>query len=120
MLIPDPKIFTFSALFNLLDEMEKRGEELKEREKRRLYHWKGEIELIDFSNKETQRFLNYIKNTLSKERYFVFIKSWLERLYFIFSEISNWISINMEIIRGDTLHSQELIRRLNDYICTNK
>ena len=113
---PEPCIFTFSALFNLLNEMEGRGggAGLTDKERSRLYQWRNEKDFVKLSNTETAKFLDYLKEILSDQRYSIFIKSWLERLYLISSDIRDWLSFNINMISGDKASYKELIQRLRD------
>lgn len=115
-LVPHPRFFTFSALFNLLKEIDKnRGETLSKKERLRLYQWQDEKGLMNFSNCETHRFLDYLKDTLYEERYAVLTKSWLERLHFVSLDMKDWISVNRDIVTGNKLLSEELIQKLRTH-----
>ncbi len=109
-----PNIFTFSALFNLLSEIDKAKKELSQKERIRLYQWKHDIELVRFSEQETNKFLEYVNRSLLEKKNIVSIKSWAERLYYISSQIIKWISINIDFIQGNTVENQEFIKRLHE------
>ncbi|RLB12169.1 MAG: hypothetical protein DRG39_02615 [Deltaproteobacteria bacterium] len=116
LFVSDPHIFTFSALFNLLNEIDKnQGRGLTEKERSRFYQWNKERDFVELSQKETLRFLDYLKETLSQGRYAIFVKSWLERLYLISSDIRDWISLNVDMVTGDKAHSKELIQKLREH-----
>ncbi len=108
-----PKIFAFSALFNLLNEMEKAGQEgTSKREILRLAQWKRETPLVEFSSNETQRFLEYLSN-IQKQKHHHISKVWLERLFFIGSGLLEWISISKNIILGNKSKADKLIEKIN-------
>jgi len=108
------QLFAFSALFNLLEEIEKRGGEIKDKEKGRLNRWRNETSFVDFSKKETERFLEYMRKLLTEERYIKLIRTWKEKLFFLGFQIKEWIEINMDMILGDREKTKELIKKIED------
>ena len=109
-----PNIFTFSALFNLLNEVEKSGRgSLEKKELLRLSQWKSDVSLVEFSNNETQRFLDYL-NTVTNQKHLHALKVWLERLFFINSGLLDWISISKNIILGNKTKAEKLIKKVNE------
>ena len=108
------QLFAFSVLFNLLKEMEKRGDEIRDKERIRLERWENEASFVEFSKKETERFLEYLRRILTEERYLKLIKTWKDKLLFVGFQIKEWIDINMDIILGDRDKTKDLIKKIEE------
>ena len=108
------QLFAFSVLFNLLKEMEKRGDEIRDKERIRLERWENEASFVEFSKKETERFLEYLRRILTEERYLKLIKTWKDKLLFVGFQIKEWIDINMDIILGDKDKTKDLIKKIEE------
>ena len=112
--VDSPKIFAFSALFNLLNEIEKiENKELTKKEITRLAQWRNENELVEFSNNETRRFLEHL-SSVTKQKYQHALRVWLDRLFFIGSSLLEWISISKNVILGNKAKADELIKKVNE------
>ncbi|QTA79709.1 Dynamin superfamily protein [Desulfonema limicola] len=107
MIIPEPDVYTLSALFNLFKS--KTRDDLTIKDNLRLAQWKGEIALSEFSNQETERFENAIHQKLTKERYALLLANHLERLRVINSGIEHWVTINNDILFKDAFGINEIL-----------
>ena len=56
LLVPDVRIFSFSALYTLFDAL---GKSLSSKNNRRLGLWQEDMEMTAFCTKEYTRFLSY-------------------------------------------------------------
>jgi GTPase SAR1 family protein len=109
---PDPEVYTFSALFNLFSSPQLT---LSEKDQLRMLQWNAEVELTDFSVKETMRFRSTFDLKLSNRRGAVLLKNHLERINVILSGMVNWIGINQDILARDSQSARELMHKLKDY-----
>ena len=109
---PDPEVYTFSALFNLFSSPQLT---LSEKDQLRMLQWNAEVELTDFSVKETMRFRSTFDLKLSNSRGAVLLKNHLERINVILSGMVNWIGINQDILARDSQSARELMHKLKDY-----
>jgi hypothetical protein len=94
-----PTIFTFSSLYTLLSQME---EKLSAKDRNRFSNWQEETEMVDFAEKERERFQHYLNEKIVKERGTLFLKNHLERLEVVSGGISNWVALNSELVGRET------------------
>jgi len=67
LLVPEAKIYSFSALFHLL-EAEESLNRLSSKEARRLEGWYEEEEMVEISRRDYENFRNDLKNLVNNER----------------------------------------------------
>ncbi len=108
----EPEIYALSALFNLFKAKDKK---LSEKERQRLSRWKKDKELADYSDKETDRFYAAFHHKIKGERSFLLLKNHLERLGVISSHISDWISVNKDILSKDVSGVNEMIGKITQH-----
>jgi GTPase SAR1 family protein len=108
----EPEVYAFSALFNLFSSS---AFSILEKDRLRMQQWKSDPEMIDFSTKETKRFLSAFNLELSGRRDAILLKNHLERLSVILSGVENWIGINQDILGRDYQSTQELINKLQNH-----
>ncbi len=106
-----PHIFAFSALFNLLKEIEKKGD-LSERDQIKFERWKLDSDLVRFSDSETQKFLEHLNKLLTTQRYAHLIEAWYKRISLLGLQFSDWISANKDILSGSKLKKDNRIQKL--------
>jgi GTPase SAR1 family protein len=112
LLKPDPKIFTFSALFNLFRAQRNH---LPPKDSLRLAQWENEKELSEFSNRETDRFESFLNHTLTNQRNSLLFKNHIERLTLIASGINHWARINQNILAQDASRANEITEELKKH-----
>ena len=110
LICPDPCIFTFSALFSLMSQMEAT---LSPRDRERLNHWYQETAMIDFTTAERTRFHQFLEQKIRRERSFLLLKNHLERLELVSAGIGNWIGFNQDLLTRDAGEARELADRVH-------
>jgi GTPase SAR1 family protein len=106
---PHPKVYAFSALFNLFGAMDG---QLTERDRRRWDHWKAEPELVGFSDRETSRFTSAFHEILERQRYTLLLQNPIERLSTVAVGMSHWIGVNRDILSRDAASAREIAARI--------
>ena len=108
---PEPRIFTFSALFNLIKHM---GESASDKDTLRASQWEEEAELSAFSDEETARFLTFFGETLTRDRFNLLLKNHFERFGLMESGLHDWVKINHNILTRDTEGALKAIEEIKD------
>ena len=75
-LVPEPSVFSFSALFNLFESISQRSE----RNTRRMELWNSDAKMAGYSRESTQEFGKVYQNLLDTRRYQLLYANHLERL----------------------------------------
>jgi hypothetical protein len=110
LICPDPRLFTFSALFSLMSQMEAT---LSPRDRERLGHWCRETAMIDFTIAERTRFHRFLEQKIRRERSSLLLKNHLERLELVAAGIGNWIGFNQDLLTRDAGEARELADRVH-------
>ena len=108
LICPDPHMFTFSALFSLMSQMEAR---LSPRDRERFNHWCQETAMIDYATAQRTHFHGFLEQKIRGERSALLLKNHLERLEIVAGGIGNWISFNQDLLTRDAGEAQELADR---------
>ncbi len=106
---PDPQIFTFSTLFNLIKKL---GENASHKNKLRAEQWEDETELSTFSNKETLRFLTFFDEKLTRDRFNLLLKNHFERFSLMSAGLHDWVGINHNLLIKDTEGAMKVIQEI--------
>jgi GTPase SAR1 family protein len=106
---PQPAVFTFSALYNLLRSQTAR---LAERDQRRLEQWRAETALVGFSDRETERFSGVFQEFLGHKRRSLLFQNPVERLNAIASGLAHWIGISRDILSRDADGARQTADRI--------
>ncbi len=109
LLKPAAGLFAFSALFNLFASLR---EGLAERDRRRLDLWRADAELVAFSARETARFADALGAMLSRRRHALLFQNHIERLGVIRAGMTNWISVNQEILTRGAAEARQVAERI--------
>lgn len=115
IIIPNPEMFTLSALFNLFNAKNKSNQqntELSEKDILRLQQWESEKEFSHLSIEESKRFETVLKGRLTENRYSLLLTNHVERLSLMASGINQRVAINKEIINRDSSSAKEIISRI--------
>ena len=99
LICPEPAMFTFSALFQLMAQS---TAELSEKERARYTHWCREAEMVDFTSAEHVRFERFLNRKVERERSSLLLKNHLERLEIVSGGIARWIDFNRDLLTRDT------------------
>jgi hypothetical protein len=109
ILKPEPDLFAFSSLFNLFKAQETSGD-LSDRDQKRFEQWITEKDLIDFSNREMERFETVFQKKITGERYTLLLRNHLERLNVVSAGIKQWAKLNQGIIEGDEKSAGKMLK----------
>ena len=110
MILPSPRVFTFSALYNLfksLDSSEGSRQLISRKDRLRLEQWGEDAEMISFSDQETERFLKAAVEKMSLNRFSLLLESNLERIANMSSGMRDWVQINQDLLKKDAGKVQE-------------
>ena len=110
LICTEPQIFTFSALFLLMSQMES---DLSQRDRDRLAHWRRETAMVDFATSEQSRFQRFLEQKIRRERTSLLLKNHLERLELVAGGIGNWIDFNRDLLARDAGGARELADRIH-------
>lgn len=105
LLCPEPKVFTFSALFHLMSQMEA---DLSSRDRDRYAHWCRETEMVAVADRERSRFQEFLEQKIRREKSHLLLKNHLERLEIVAGGIGNWIAFNRDLLARDVNGAREL------------
>ncbi len=117
LLVSDPEIYTFSALYNLFRAQhgQKVFGELSSKDLSRLEQWTNEDMFVNFSDKETIHFESNLNSKITKERYPLLLRNHLERLKIIALGLSHWIHISLDILEGDSENTKRLLKDIRKH-----
>jgi hypothetical protein len=98
VLKPEPAVFAFSALYNLL-----RCESMQPgtRDRLRVQQWEAETELVAFSEAQRQRFDAVFRHHLADQRSRLLLGNHLERIAVVASGLRHWVAIHREMLTRD-------------------
>lgn len=109
---PEPEIYTFSALYNLLNSM---PGELTKKDSLRMEHWKEEKALVSFSSQEKERFDSSLNIKLTRERFSLLLNNQLERMDVMSSGIKRWAAVNRELLAKDINGASTAIKKMKTH-----
>lgn len=112
LIITNPQLFSFSALFHLFEST---GDTLPERDKRRLEGWRKAEGLATFSQQESSRLQAVLTRKLTRERSNLLLKNQLERLGVILNGLYQWIRLNRELLKRDTGEARSLVESIQGH-----
>ncbi|MDY6990222.1 MAG: dynamin family protein [Thermodesulfobacteriota bacterium] len=110
MVLPSPRVFAFSALYNLfrsLDSNEGGGQPISRKDRLRLEQWQEEADMLSFSDQETERFLKAAIEKISLDRLSLLLESNLERIANMATSMRDWVQINQDLLKKDAGKVQE-------------
>ncbi|MBU1169240.1 MAG: dynamin family protein [Proteobacteria bacterium] len=114
LIIPNPDVFTLSALYNLFGARKKsQGEtSLTRKDLVRLEQWEAELSFTELSNRETERFESFLHGKLTRERYFLLLGNHVERLSLVANGLAQWAGMNKDLLSRDSDSAGEIIRNI--------
>ena len=111
LLVPEPRIYTFSALFHLLAEAE-RLNHLSPRERRRLEGWYEEEGMVEVSRRDYNNFCNDLRSLVNSERSKVLYGGVLSHLQRVIQSMKDSVNTRQKLLFKD----QEELQALADEI----
>ena len=111
LLVPEAKIYSFSALFQLLETASGR-DELSPREGRRLEGWHDDEEMVEFSQRGYEQFCNDLKNLVNRERSRALYGGVLSHLKRVTQSMKDSVTTRKRLLSKD----QEELKALADEI----
>jgi len=112
LLKQDAPVYTISALFNLFRSQEKR---LSPKEQLIFSQWQHESELIEFSDKETERLETDVSQKLLGERFALLFNNKLARQESILNGLSRQLKMNRTVLNENTQFAKALIQKTDLY-----
>jgi hypothetical protein len=114
LIIPDPVVFTVSALYHLFKARKEaeNGAGLPKKDEIRLQQWETETEFTALSMAERERFENVLHDKLTRERYALLLGNHAERMALVASGLSQWAAMNREILSKDSHSAEDIIRKI--------
>ncbi|UCG80722.1 MAG: dynamin family protein [Desulfobacterales bacterium] len=107
MILPNPEVFTFSALYNLFRCLHGKDGALLRKDLLRLEQWREERDMAAFSDQETDRFVKAVVRKISSDRFHLLLQTNLERISTMASSMGDWVQINHHLLSKDADEVQE-------------
>ena len=101
MIVPDPQVFAFSALYNLFKDLVRKKDALSRKDLLRLEQWREEADMVAFSEQNTGRFMGAVVRKISEDRSRLLLQTNLERISTIATGMRDWAQINHDLLRKD-------------------
>jgi GTPase SAR1 family protein len=109
MIFPSPRVFVFSALYNLFKTLDSREPAtLSRKDRLRLEQWRQETDIVAFSDQQTERFLKAAIQKISLDRFSLLLETNLERIANVSSSMRDWVQINQELLLKDAGKAREV------------
>jgi len=112
LLKPDPSLYPISALYNLFKAQR---DELPQRDRQRLTQWKKEKKLIEFSDRNSDRFMTAFHDKVTSGRSSLLLKNNVERLNVIVSGLKGWVHINYQVCSGDAESASLIVDKIKQH-----
>nr|WP_320014588.1 dynamin family protein [uncultured Desulfobacter sp.] len=111
LLVPDVRIFSFSALYTLFDGL---GKRLSSKNKKRLGLWQEDKEMTAFCTKEYTRFLEAFNLLFEASRFNLFYANHIERLKIVTHILDEKIKLLFDVFSAGLLDQEKARKRLAD------
>ncbi|MCK9229384.1 MAG: dynamin family protein [Syntrophales bacterium] len=111
IIVEEPDVFVFSALFTLFRAIEPG---LPEKEVLRLEQWKRDVEMAAFSDREQDRFLSVLETRLQRDRVFYLLKNHIDRLSTAAENLREWSAFNRKVLSGDLDEARRAVESLRE------
>ena len=112
LVLPDPQMFSFSALYNLFVSMK---DDLGDRDRDRLAQWRNCMDLVSFSDEQSRMLDEALNHKLSRERASLLLHNQLERLDVLTTGLNQWLHLNRDLMRRDVSDARTMALRIEDY-----
>ncbi|MFH1075489.1 MAG: dynamin family protein [Pseudomonadota bacterium] len=107
----DLPVFSFSALYNLLKSGQLNSQ-ISEKNKLKISQWTQDHTMPEFSDAETERFLDRFSDIISQERFSLLIESNVERLGIVASGLYDLVNLSTELLRKNSHDAQSLLAEM--------
>jgi len=111
-LVPEVRIFSFSALYTLFDAL---GKRLSSKNRKRLGLWQEDREMTIFCTKEYTRFLAGFNLMFEASRFNLFYANHIERLKIVTHLLAEKIQILFDVFSAGILDQEKARKRLADF-----
>ena len=109
VLKPRPKLYAFSALYNLLGQL---GSDVSPRDQMRMDQWACEEVFVQFSETENERFHRTFMDKLTQDRFTLLLKNHLERVAIMAGGLHDWTTIHRDILTKDSESAREVLKKI--------
>jgi len=106
-----PRIFSFSSLYNLFSKLESK---LNKRNLSRLEFWQKEKKMVQYCDLQTQKFNSFFKQVVDKNRYEFLISNHLKRLGIIVGQLEHRADIFLDLLSSDKTKEEKAAMTLDD------
>jgi len=113
MILPEPEVLTFSALYNLFNGLAHKEAPLARKDLLRLEQWREETDMVTFSDRETDQFVKALVKKVSLNRFELLVQSNLERISTVASSMEDWVQINKDLLNKDAGEVQTALAEIN-------
>ncbi len=103
---PEPEVYAFSALYNLLRRPDA---QLGERDRLRLAQWEADAELVAFCDAQRERFEAVFGHHLAHQRSRLLLGNHLERIAVVAAALRRWVDIHRQMLTRDADGVRELV-----------
>jgi GTPase SAR1 family protein len=112
LVLSDPGIFVFSALYHLFISLES---DLSSRDKARLDQWCQFSDLAAASSAEMQALQRELETKLTRERSALMLQNQLERVGVVKTGLLNWVRLNRNMLNRDAESAKHLAERIRSH-----
>jgi hypothetical protein len=112
LILPDARLFVFSALHHLFDGCRA---SLSERDAARLEQWRKSAELVKHSAAEIQRLRSVLDRKLTRERSALMLQNQIERIDIIHAGLLNRIRLNRRLLERNAEDAQDIADRFKNH-----
>jgi GTPase SAR1 family protein len=112
LIIHNPKLFTFSALLNLLVASES---DLSQKDANKLMQWRKSTRMASFSEEQSLQLGRTLDRKLTRDRSLLLLQNQLERLNLLNSGLFQWIKLHRDFLHRDTHEAKNMAKRLDQH-----
>ncbi len=109
LIVKDPPIYIFSALYTLFSA---RKEILPEKDRLRLDQWVADPNITTFSDHEKKRFEHDFLQLITEQRYSLLLKNHLQRLQLMTADFRRLLDLNRDILSSDAAGAGVLLKKI--------
>jgi GTPase SAR1 family protein len=112
LVIPEPQLYTFSALYHLFDALEP---QLPARDQARLAQWRHSIDLVSSTETDLALLNRTLEQKLTHERSAMLLRNQLERVGVIEKGLQHWIHFRRELIQKNSAEFQQIAEKIGSH-----
>ena len=106
-----PRLFSFSSLYNLFSKLESK---LSQKDLSRLRLWQEEKKMVQYCDLQTHEFNSFFKQVIDKNRYELLISNHLKRIGIIIGQLDEQTNIFLDLLSSDKLKEEKAIENLSN------